>query len=596
MLIQDVDVDVILPHGAEVVAVRVVHGNGVGPAWKAALLSFQFSDAWGGEVEPVAPPTVSERFGPYVYLHTTAATPRPQVITLKVPRDASRLRMSGHRWLSESPVTLAEPLLFVVDPLADLAYEEPLGVDRQPLELVQLSQAVEPGDICELDWEAQAGDGARGALTVRYVGADDRVLLAPVELPIVPGLGAVVPVTAGSGRAKLAVPTGVARVEVAGTVPRGAPVSMVRTSLRRGSSSLRSDRQVVELLSGFPAGVPVLVLVTTEPRSPSGTWALSRTEPLVREAVSAGWCVVVSRLTTEVAHADRKAPTVVEIDVRHLERVVEHLITDTDRHHALLVSSLPSFAVVGLVDRCRDHGWRVVYEAREHLEELHRRGRAPWYDSNLELRLVRRSDRLVAVSPALRDGLGVVSGQSEVALIPNTAPPELVGTEKPWRPRRRTDSPAVVGCLSGSTGAFFDWAALDRAAGMVEGTAVEVAGVGPPPDLRVTNLRHLGDLSWDECLAAARRWRAGVLPLPADRLGRSLDPPELSAYTALGLRVVAPSYALGGVAGAFTYTGVDEMAPAIIAAVADSRTPGAAAPVERPRSAASLMLQLLGDP
>lgn len=199
----------------------------------------------------------------------------------------------------------------------------------------------------------------------------------------------------------------------------------------------------------------------------------------------------------------------------------------------LLFVSFPHEMMVRSMLVASQHGWKVIYDARDDWEEFFRVGAAPWYEPEYEWYVATHADVVTAVSRPLAQKLQVMSGRS-VQVSPNALDPTF-----PQRMRRRSGGSPVVGYFGHLTEKWFDWELLIRTAEALPTYSFELAGHQAPDVKLPSNVKLLGLLSHDELAFLAARWSVGIIPFKTSPLTDGVDPIKVYEYLHLGLPTVS---------------------------------------------------------
>jgi hypothetical protein len=602
LLIDDLEDRVELGEGATSVHLGITFENGAIKTRKAALIAFSFEDEEGRPVPPVGPFAESEAFGPFFYLHADGEPSTVVHTRLAAPETARYLIIRGKNWLSENPVELSEPVRVLVErPGADSSFVDPVGRPRPvPVDTLRATYPVEPGVRQILTWKVEAAEGSQALLIFRYLDDDAAERMPGAEFQIHPEHGPYVYAvgqrgeTAGS--VAFQVPQGVTRVEVTGKTWTKGPVLVTdRPALEAasGENDGGTDASILEYVRSIPDTDRVVVVYTTAGPISLNSSLLLRSNRLAMEYARAGWHVVFLPFSEPPPDESGViAERVLQVGRGRLNLVMDALLARRGPNNVLLCSSFADMTMVATVDRCHDHGWRVIYEVRDDMEEFRRVGFSTWYDQNLEARVARRADALLAVSPRLRDKMVVITGRQDVELVPNAAPDVLIEsaawlrTADSWVTRMRARKVGYIGHLTAS---WFDWDWLLACADELHDIDFEIVGHGMPEAITLpSNVRYLGPKTHDECLAIVSDWQAGLIPFKISRLTYGVDPNKAYEYVAMGLRCVsAPMGQVELMPGVLTYTSQSEMSEAIREAVSKPLTEDDLAEFEQYLSTAS---------
>ncbi|NMR20532.1 hypothetical protein [Cellulomonas fimi] len=582
MTIEDLDQQVELDDSVSSIFVEIHFANGGVATRKAALVAFAFTDEAGESVVPVSPYLESERFGPYFYLHAGPDEVSVSRTTIPRPEGATRLTLRGHPWLSKTPVeVVGAPTIVVERPGSESTFADSAGKPASVLiDQLKVVYDVEPGVRYRVEWTVDAAPGAQALMLFDYQDATGASLPPGPEFQIQPQFGAftyaVGPDGEGTRAIEITVPRGVARLVLTGQTWKTGAITVPSRPVVTGAGlevGALSSEQLVQHLGAIPSDAKVLVVYTTAGPISLKNSLLRRSNRLAMEYADAGWNVVFLAFGTPAPdESGLIAERILQVGRDSLSLVMDVLLARTGANNVLLCSSFADMSMVGLLDRCHDHGWRVIYEVRDDMEEFKRVGYSKWYEQNFEVRFAKRADAVLAVSPRLRDKIAVITGREDVQLVPNAAPDALIEAAAPlrtaeaWERRARLRKVGYVGHLTAS---WFDWPWLLASADELSDVRFEIIGHGMPDDLVLpSNVRYLGPKTHDECLPYVEEWSAGLVPFKISRLTYGVDPNKAYEYVAMGIRTIsAPMGQVESMPGVLTYTTQRGMAEAIRASV-----------------------------
>lgn len=593
MLLSELSLDVDIDALARSVTLQIATLSDVPDLPKQGLLALRFEDVDGNDLEFEQAPSASgrvfssERFGSFVYVDCGFQNPKPTIVPLLVPNGARKFSVRGHPWKGQGTVRV------VGDPVVRLRREgedsefanapggaEPTGV---PADEFLATYPVVGGVTYDIETRVAGPEGAQALFLPIFTDAVGRPLLPSGSFPISADHGEYFYARdhgADERTAVVMVPPRAATLRLRAIPWRGNGMTVAERPVVRAAvdeASRLTDPEVVEAIRGIPADAPVVVVYTTAGAIGAGSLLL-RSNRLALEYAKAGWWVVFfpfSELKPD--ESERPAVRVLQFGRRRFRLVFDELVKRRGGHNVLVCSSNTDARMVGSIDRLHDAGWRVVYEVRDDMEEFNRVGYAKWFDPALELRVAKRADVLVAVSPRLAEKIGTITGR-EVTLVPNAAPDALVDATAGLRTldawARRTGK-RKVGYIGHLTDSWFDWDLLLAAAQAVKVT-VEIIGHGMPPHVSLPwNVEYLGPMTHDECLPFVQEWSAGLIPFKISPLTYGVDPNKIYEYVAMGLRTVtAPMGQVERIPGAWVYTDLASLVAGIRHSVEEPPTEG----------------------
>ncbi|MEV7650113.1 hypothetical protein [Kocuria marina] len=545
---------------------------------KAAVLAYMFLDADDSPIDPIGNFYSSKKFGPFLYLHSGDDAVTEFSGRFKCPENAVRFEVRLYPWAPDvSFEILDEPVIRAErhDPESTFtdAVGSPIAV---PVDGLTLRYPVADGAGYNMEWEIDAPPNSQALLTLKYLDSESNELLPGPEFPIHPQYGTYVYAVNRDGTSlssiSFTVPAGASQLTIKGMPWKSNGIRVLnRPTLTSNSANLArlTDSEIRTSLRGIAPTDKVVVIYTTAGALSLTNSLLLRSNRMALEFAKAGWHVIFFPFS-ELKDDDSEVidEKILQFGRSRLKLVMDELFTRQGSDNVLLCSSFSDVTMVGLLDRCHNHGWRVIYEVRDDMEEFKRVGFSKWYEPNLETRFAKRADSLLAVSPRLKNKMEAVTGRSDVQLVPNGTPDELIEEARSLRTleigldRSRRNKVGYIGHLTAS---WFDWPWLLASAQQLPHITFEIIGHGKPVDLVLpSNVQYLGAKSHSECIPYVREWSAGLVPFKITRLTYGVDPNKAYEYVALGIRTVsAPMGQVQDMPGALVYTTQKEMADAI---------------------------------
>lgn len=559
-------------------SIAVRYSADIPDAPKAAVLAYAFYDEFNKRLRPLGSFKSAKWSGPYEYIDAVSDHDNKISMQLECPSKAARLDLKIYPWSKRANFNIiGEPKVEFDNKIVESDFLDSSGTQLAvPAEDLRLRYTVTPGMKYAIIWDVRTSGKCQALLTFHYYDEQGNPKLPGTDFGIHPKYGAYEYVVDSHGnpivRSTFRVPDGVTRLEIIG-VPwkhEGASVQKRPQLVALDAEEGRlSDSMVLQTLRSIPLEEPVVVVSTTAgPISPSNNLLL-RSNRLAYEYAKAGWNVVFfpfSRLGPN--DPETLTENLHQFDRSRLRLVMDELLDRKGQNNVLLCSSFTDVNMVGLIDQCHHHGWRVVYEVRDDMEEFNRVGYSKWYDSNLETRFATRADAVVAVSPRLRDKISAMTGRNDVGIVPNGTPDELVNSARALRSpsvRQERQGYSKIGYIGHLTASWFDWDWLIQSANELPTVEFEIIGHGLPNGMRLPrNVRYLGSMSHSECLPYTRTWTAGLIPFKISRLTYGVDPNKAYEYVAMGLRTVsAPMGQISNMPGAIVYRNQPELTKAI---------------------------------
>lgn len=545
-------------------------------AEKAGLVAYEFLDANGSPVAPVPPFSHSQKVGPYFYLDAPEDdAPVATRVELAVPDEAVSCILTGHIWNPQvATYLIAEPLIRQPGSKQDSVFEEING-DLVPMSVADFTRTYnltgEGSSIAvEAEFRPRSDKAAKALLLVEFLGVDDEQLLPTGELPINPEFGAFVYLEShgnsdiSTKRVELHVPPECRQMRLSGRDWSGPAIELMRpiSVAKAGTEERDSADGMVDFVQRIPDDANLIVIYTTARAIGNGSLLL-RSNRLALEYADAGnWVVFFPFGSLGEDESAMPHERIYQADRRNFRSFVDAAVKRQGKHNKFICSSFSDLNVAASVDRLRDNSWTVVYEVRDDMEEFSRVGYSKWFHPLLEARVAKRADKVVAVSPRLQEKVATISGRSDVQLIPNAAPDELVKETAYLREPASIDlrkQSKTVGYIGHLTPSWFDWDLLIQVARRLPDVDFEIIGHEFPQDLSLPmNVTYLGAMPHSECIVYAQRWRAGLIPFKISPLTYGVDPNKIYEYVAMGLRTVtAPMGAVQDIPGTWVYENID---------------------------------------
>lgn len=415
----------------------------------------------------------------------------------------------------------------------------------------------------------------KAPLRVSFLDSRNQLILPNADIPQNPDLGPFLNLEATSPDFVqqswvLQVPAGANNIKISG-VDWGK-----KTAVLQGDVVVEPLKNWSDSPEGFlenlPTETPLIIIDTTAP--PLGHETLSlRPNNLSMAYSRLGVAVIFFPFGSLQEFPNRVDDSLIQFDRGEFDRTIRAALEIRDPHNSYFIcSSFPSIQSVTASRRLKSAGWRVVYEARDDMEEFNRVGYSKWYHPQLERQILSISDVVVSVSSALDKKLdSMAQSMPDHYVLPNGVTQRTVENGKVLRSialaegRNRSMTVGYVGHLTDS---WFDWPLLIDAATKTPEIRYEIVGHGFPKGITLPeNVEYLGPKNHDELLSIVDKWKVGLIPFADLPLTRSVDPNKIYEYFAWGLRCVsAPMGMVSTYPYTWVYRGVDEF----VAAVRDS--------------------------
>ncbi|WP_342024274.1 hypothetical protein AAE021_03535 [Arthrobacter citreus] len=543
---------------------------------KAGLISYAFYDKNEAEIKPSGRYSNSAQLGPYFYLTTSGAD--GTAITraeLLVPNGAVRCELKGHIWKTgvhthlQTPPRVSQP-----GSNQDSVFDQDGGqfIPMDAADFVGTYDVDKLSDTVVVSSSFRAVNSAKSSkalILVELLDANGEVLLPAGDLPVNPTEGPFIYLespegeeTASSKTASIRIPVDCAQLRLRGRHWSGDSIELLEPpAISYGSGVSDVQGAMSDFLESVPLEASLIVIYTTARAIGSGSLLL-RSNRLALEYADAGnWVLFFPFGSLAEDEPVRPHERILQAERQHFRTFMDLAMRRQGKNNKFICSSFSDLNVAASMDRMRDNSWTVVYEVRDDMEEFHRVGYSKWFNPLLEARVAKRADKIVAVSPRLKEKVETISGRSDVHLIPNAAPDELVFQTSYLRHPKSIEArmkSRTVGYIGHLTPSWFDWDLLIQAARALPSIDFEIIGHGFPKGLQLPiNVTYLGAMPHRECIQYAERWRAGLIPFKISPLTYGVDPNKIYEYVAMGLRTVsAPMGSVQDIPGTWVYENV----------------------------------------
>lgn len=293
----------------------------------------------------------------------------------------------------------------------------------------------------------------------------------------------------------------------------------------------------------------VILLYTTAPYIEHETLEL-RPNRMAKEYMNLGYKVIFfsfSRVPENLVNPPKYNNCLYQCLYEDVIRVTS-LISDKKLLDKIFIcSSFPDILALTTMNKLKLNNWKLVYEVRDDMEEFNRVGYSKWYNSKLEIAVVKTADKVITVSPRLAQKMRVMaaindSSKDKVQVIQNAAPDNLIDKTKYLRTMdaaNKRNSSQIIGYIGHLTAAWFDWTLIINSAKSNPSINYEIIGHGMPKNIDLPeNIIYLGPKTHDEFIEISKRWRAGLIPFIKSPLTYGVDPNKVYEYLAVGLMVL----------------------------------------------------------
>lgn len=547
----------------------------------AALIEIRALDAQGKRVPLPDWRHYSRRVGEYVYLTPgDQNSPAIDEFSVTVPEGIVRIELQGHRWKQAVETRVLEGIVVNVRGSSSARTVLPSGAPlRYSAGDLDMQYRLRPGvDRVNIFVNHVAQDVASGSPVQVTFLDDDEQLITPIgDANQNPKLGPVfvlkgAPETRTSTEVEFEVPRGAVWLKLKGQ-DWGSKTALISGSVTVEQLTSDDDRTLHDFVESIPSDAPLLIIDTTAPPLGHETLALRPNNLTAAYARLGAYVIFIpfgSLQGKPMLHNERVLQVPRDDVDEMLSVVLEYRAAENS---TFICSSFPSLQSVTIATMLKTQGWKVVYEARDDMEEFNRVGYSKWYSPLLERRMLGVADFVMSVSTALDEKL--VSMKPQLAahrVIPNAVNRHVIDNGKALRTEsavlRRANS-TTVGYVGHLTSSWFDWPLLVQAAERMPDVRFEIVGHGMPEGLELPgNVVALGPKTHDELPGIVQDWKVGLIPFKDIPLTRSVDPNKIYEYFAWGLRcVTAPMGKVHDYPATWTYHGVDKFVAVLREAV-----------------------------
>jgi len=284
----------------------------------------------------------------------------------------------------------------------------------------------------------------------------------------------------------------------------------------------------------------------------------SRGAQLARELVQSGCHVTYVSIFPSYEPVDLGLRFVhPRLEQYRLEEFEPAAFTDRARSGGWILLEIPAPEVISKLDELRSRGWSLCYDVIDKWSDPALGG--DWYRSDLEARLLRTANLVVASAPDLVED-AQASGV-DALLIPNAVDSDLFDRQHgPVPPDFPIGTGPVIGYHGSLYGDWIDWSGIEAVAvARPDSRVVMIGDVSKGyPDLP-SNVSFLGLKEQSVLLNYISRFDVGLVPFAVSATTHAVSPLKVYEYLACGVPVAAPPLrALIGLDGVYTATSLPE--------------------------------------
>ena len=312
--------------------------------------------------------------------------------------------------------------------------------------------------------------------------------------------------------------------------------------------SIGTDR-VSDFVNSLNHEDKIILLYTTAPYVEHETLEL-RPNRLAKEYIKLGYKIIFfsfSRVPEEVVMPQQYNNCLYQCLYEDVVNISSLVANRKFAEKIFICSSFPDVYALTTINKLKLCGWKLLYEVRDDMEEFNRVGYSKWYDSKIEVSVIKEVHKIVTVSPRLAQKMKVMGSlgddlKNKVTVVQNAAPDSLIDKTNSFRTIKvanKRNNSQIIGYIGHLTPAWFDWSLIISSAKLNPNITYEIIGHGFPKNLELPeNVIYLGPKTHDEFINISRRWKAGLIPFIKSPLTYGVDPNKIYEYLAVGLMVL----------------------------------------------------------
>lgn len=325
--------------------------------------------------------------------------------------------------------------------------------------------------------------------------------------------------------------------------------SIIEDCYKDQIESKYSEPNIDDFIGSLNSKDKVILLYTTAPYIDHETLEL-RPNRMAKEYMSLGYKVIFfsfSKVPDYLVNPEKYRHCLYQCLYTDVVRASRLILKKQLKEKIFICSSFPDVLALTTMNKLKLCGWKLIYEVRDDMEEFNRVGYSKWYNSKLEIAVIKLVDKVIAVSPRLAQKMRVMAAIDDVfehkfQVIQNAAPDSLIdktGCLRTMRLATNRNSSQIIGYIGHLTPAWFDWSLIINSAKSNPLISYEIIGHGMPINIDLPgNVAYLGPKTHDEFIEISKRWRAGLIPFIKSPLTYGVDPNKIYEYLAVGLMVL----------------------------------------------------------
>ena len=315
------------------------------------------------------------------------------------------------------------------------------------------------------------------------------------------------------------------------------------------SNELIGKDRAYDFINSLNPEDKIILLYTTAPYVEHETLEL-RPNRLAKEYIKLGYKIIFfsfSRVPEEVVMPLQYNKSLYQCLYEDVVKMSSLVANKKLAEKIFICSSFPDVYALTTISKLKLCGWKLLYEVRDDMEEFNRVGYSKWYDSKIEVAVIKEVDKVITVSPRLAQKMKVMGSLTDdrtnkVTVVQNAAPDSLIdktGSFRTIKVANKRNNSQIIGYIGHLTPAWFDWSLIISSAKMNPNINYEIIGHGFPKNLELPeNIIYLGPKTHDEFINISKRWKAGLIPFIKSPLTYGVDPNKIYEYLAVGLMVL----------------------------------------------------------
>ena len=208
----------------------------------------------------------------------------------------------------------------------------------------------------------------------------------------------------------------------------------------------------------------------------------------------------------------------------------------------ILYVSFPVEIFISLIRELRKNGFKIVYDIMDDWEGFKDVGQAPWYEKEVEERIILEADFLFAVKKALSEKFSHI--RKDIIISKNAHNEEVLGLDAKFTAGSMTDDTSfTVGYYGWLNEGRFDWDFIFELARAFKEIRIQLIGYALSEKIqgKLTshrNIEYLGTVNPKELKNFVARWNTGIIPFKEKEISKGADPLKLYEYIYFGLPTI----------------------------------------------------------